>query len=83
MQPLYRDGDVLIVSPNSSARKGDRVVLRTTDGEVMAKVLVRRTAKTVELASLNPAIQSRLPDRADRLDGAHRLGEPITPPGSA
>ncbi|MGH6864752.1 MAG: S24 family peptidase [Methyloceanibacter sp.] len=55
MQPLYRDGDILIVSPNSSARKGDRVVLRTTDGEVVAKILMRRTAKTVELASLNPA----------------------------
>ncbi|HEV3242694.1 MAG TPA: helix-turn-helix transcriptional regulator [Methyloceanibacter sp.] len=54
MQPLYRDGDILIVSPNSAARKGDRVVLRTTDGEVMTKILVRRTAKTVELASLNP-----------------------------
>jgi phage repressor protein C with HTH and peptisase S24 domain len=31
------------------------VVLRTTDGEVMAKILLRRTAKTVELASFNPA----------------------------
>jgi phage repressor protein C with HTH and peptisase S24 domain len=46
---------VLIVSPNAAPRKGDRVVLRTTDGEVMARVLVRRRAKTVELASLNPA----------------------------
>ncbi len=55
MAPLYRDGDILIVSPNAAPRKGDRVVLRTTDGEVMAKVLVRRTAKTIDLASLNPA----------------------------
>ncbi|MGH6735099.1 MAG: S24 family peptidase [Methyloceanibacter sp.] len=55
MAPLYRDGDILIVSPNSAPRKGDRVVLRTSDGEVMAKVLVRRTTKTVELASLNPS----------------------------
>lgn len=55
MEPLYRDGDILIVSPNATPRKGDRVVLRTTDDEVMAKVLVRRTAKTIELASLNPA----------------------------
>src|SRR6476660_7289314 len=31
MQPLYRDGDILIVSPNSAARKGDRVVLRTAE----------------------------------------------------
>ena len=58
MQPLYRDGDILIVSPNSATRKGDRVVLRTTEGEVLAKVLVRRTANTIELASLNPAHHS-------------------------
>ncbi len=54
MLPLYREGDILVVSPNSGVRRGDRVVVRTLDGEVMAKVLVRRTAKTVELASLNP-----------------------------
>jgi phage repressor protein C with HTH and peptisase S24 domain len=55
MEPLYRDGDILVISPNSAARKGDRVVVRTTDGEVMAKILVRRTAKALELASFNPA----------------------------
>lgn len=54
MLPLYREGDILIVSPNSGVRRADRVVVRTLDGEVMAKVLVRRTARTVELASLNP-----------------------------
>ena len=54
MQPLYRDGDVLIVSPTANARKGDRVVVRTTTGEVMAKELKRRTAKSVELRSLSP-----------------------------
>ena len=54
MAPLYRDGDILIVSPNSAPRKGDRVVVRTTEGEVLAKVLVRQTAKTIELASMNP-----------------------------
>lgn len=54
MEPLYRDGDVLIVSPNAPTRNGDRVVVRTTDGEVMAKLLVRRDPKTIELASMNP-----------------------------
>lgn len=54
MEPLYREGDVLIVSPNAPTRNGDRVVIRTSDGEVMAKILVRRTAKTIELASMNP-----------------------------
>ncbi|MCJ7599782.1 MAG: helix-turn-helix transcriptional regulator [Methyloceanibacter sp.] len=54
MQPLYRKGDILVISPNAQARKGDRVVVRTVDGEVLAKILVKRTAKTVELASFNP-----------------------------
>jgi phage repressor protein C with HTH and peptisase S24 domain len=72
MQPLYRDGDILIVSPNSAARKGDRVVLRTIDGEVMAKILVRRTAKTIELASFNPA-HPNLVFPVDRVDWMARI----------
>jgi len=54
MLPLYRDGDVVIVSPGASVRRGDRVVARTRDGEVMAKVLARKTARTIELHSVNP-----------------------------
>lgn len=53
MLPLYRDGDVLIVEPGTAVRKGDRVVVRTTKGEVMAKVLVKRAAEGIELLSLN------------------------------
>ncbi len=59
MKPLYRDGDVLIVSPSASVRKGDRVVARLTNGEVLAKELRRRTARTVELISLNPDYEDR------------------------
>jgi len=54
MMPLYRNGDRLIVAPNESVRVGDRIVVKTVDGEVMAKELKRQTAKTVELRSLNP-----------------------------
>lgn len=54
MRPLYRDGDVIIVSRLAPVRKGDRVVVRTVDGEVMAKELKRRTARSLELRSLNP-----------------------------
>jgi phage repressor protein C with HTH and peptisase S24 domain len=54
MKPAYRDGDVIVVSPGAQIRKGDRVVVKTRDGEVMVKELKRRTAKTVELSSLNP-----------------------------
>jgi phage repressor protein C with HTH and peptisase S24 domain len=54
MLPLYRNGDVLVVQPNATVRKGDRVVVKTVSGEVMAKVLERRTAKSIDLVSLNP-----------------------------
>ncbi|MFO0990588.1 MAG: helix-turn-helix transcriptional regulator [Hyphomicrobiales bacterium] len=54
MLPVYREGDLIIVSPNTSLRKGDRVVVKTRAGEVMAKILHRQTAKTIELASFNP-----------------------------
>ncbi len=60
MMPLYRDGDIIIVSPTSSVRRGDRVVVKTTDGEFMAKELKRRTARTVELRSLNPEHEDRI-----------------------
>ncbi len=54
MLPLYRDGDVLVVEPGAAIRRGDRVVVKTAGGEVMAKVLSRRTFEAVELMSLNP-----------------------------
>ncbi|MER9072359.1 helix-turn-helix transcriptional regulator [Mesorhizobium sp. M0904] len=54
MLPLYRNGDVLIVEPGATIRKGDRVVVKTNAGEVMAKVLDRQTPKSITLVSLNP-----------------------------
>ncbi|RUT34499.1 helix-turn-helix transcriptional regulator [Arsenicitalea aurantiaca] len=54
MLPLYRDGDIIIVSPAEQPRRGDRVVVRTRDGEVMVKILHRQTPKTLELHSVNP-----------------------------
>ena len=65
MMPLYRDGDVLIVEPGAQVRRGDRVVVKTRDGEVMAKVLARQTARTIELASLNPDHPGRSLDMAE------------------
>jgi phage repressor protein C with HTH and peptisase S24 domain len=55
MEPVFRDGDIVIVSPNAPIRRGDRVAVRTREGEVMAKQLARRSARRVELRSLNPA----------------------------
>jgi phage repressor protein C with HTH and peptisase S24 domain len=65
MLPLYRDGDTIIVSPTAAVRRGDRVVVKTTEGEVLAKQLKRETAKTIELASLNPEHTDRVLPRSD------------------
>jgi phage repressor protein C with HTH and peptisase S24 domain len=59
MEPAYRDGDVILISPAAPIRRGDRVVVKTKGGEVMAKELKRQTAKSIELKSLNT-------DHADR-----------------
>ena len=65
MEPVFRDGDVVIVSPAAPIRRGDRVVVRTTGGEVMAKQLARRSARRVELKSLNPAHKDHSYDLRD------------------
>jgi phage repressor protein C with HTH and peptisase S24 domain len=59
MQPVYRDGDRIVVSPSTNARRGDRVVVKTVAGEVMAKLLHRMTAQRIELKSLNPEYEDR------------------------
>jgi phage repressor protein C with HTH and peptisase S24 domain len=55
MTPIYRDGDIVIVSPAAAVRKGDRVVVKTAAGDILARELKRQTARTIELHSVNPA----------------------------
>lgn len=59
MEPMYRAGDVVIVQPGAAVRRGDRVIVRTSAGEVMAKLLGRKNDQMVELLSLNPAHKPR------------------------
>ena len=63
MEPVFRDGDMVIVSPAAPIRRGDRVVVRTLADEVLAKQLARRSARRIELKSLNPSH----PDRSFQL----------------
>jgi len=62
MEPFYREGDIIIVSPAADIRRGDRVVVKTTKDEVMVKVLARKSANRVELRSFNPAYEDRVFD---------------------
>ena len=68
MAPLYREGDRVIVDREATEiRKGDRVVVRTTGGETLAKEVAALTAKSVALASVNPAYEGRNLARRDIL----------------
>jgi phage repressor protein C with HTH and peptisase S24 domain len=72
MLPLYRDGDIIVVSPTAQARRGDRVVVRTRGGEVLVKVLHRQTARTIELHALNADHPPRTLELKD-VDGMGRI----------
>jgi phage repressor protein C with HTH and peptisase S24 domain len=65
MAPVFRDGDRIVVSPGSPVRRGDRIVVRLSNGEVLAKELGRVTARTVELISLNPDYAPRTLELSD------------------
>jgi len=68
MTPLYREGDKVIVDREATdVRKGDRVVVRTTGGETLAKEIAALNAREVTLASINPAYPPRALPRRDVL----------------
>lgn len=60
LAPVYRAGDVIILSPRASLRRGDRVVVKLRDGGMVAGRLLRKTVRRVQLA----AIAGGEPDRA-------------------
>ena len=73
MLPLYRDGDILIVQPSARVQKGDRVVVKTSDGEVMALDGAKERARGSTIGA--PSAARRLP--------AGRAAAPPAPGGGA
>lgn len=65
MLPVYRDGDIIIISPDTHVRRGDRVLARTHKGDLMAAVLQDQTATTIELAALSPSAGAIVYDARD------------------
>src|SRR6185312_11693388 len=72
MVPVYRDGDRILVSPSANLRRGDRVVVKTLAGEVMAKQLGRLTVQRIELKSFNPSYEDRVFAMSD-IGFVHRI----------
>lgn len=66
MAPLYREGDRVIVDQEATdIRRGDRVAVRLTSGETLAKEASRLTARAVTLTSINPDYPPRVVARRD------------------
>jgi len=65
LAPVYRDGDVIVISPDAGARRGDRIVLRRRDGDMNIGTLRRQSAQSVELAGIVSADGDRTVAVAD------------------
>ncbi len=50
--PVYRDGDIVIASPEQEVRRGDRIVVGNTSGTVLLRRVGRQEAEGLYLESL-------------------------------
>jgi phage repressor protein C with HTH and peptisase S24 domain len=60
LAPLFRDGELLIVSPHAPTRRGDRVVAWTLKGELLIAELKDQDAARLELKPLASGASDRL-----------------------
>lgn len=51
-EPIYSDGNTLIISPSADIRRGDRVALMKSDHEIVIKELIRNSPLKAELKDL-------------------------------
>jgi len=65
LEPVYRGGDVIIVSPSQPVRRGDRALVKTSSGEVMVWQVKRKSQKAIDLKSLSPAQPDRTLNTSD------------------
>lgn len=53
LEPFYREGDRIVISPVAKPRRGDRIALRMKKGNVVIATLIRETASQIEIETLN------------------------------
>jgi phage repressor protein C with HTH and peptisase S24 domain len=49
LEPIYRNGDRIVISPTEKPRRGDRVAVRTTANKIIIAQLTRESAQKIEL----------------------------------
>jgi phage repressor protein C with HTH and peptisase S24 domain len=59
LEPLYRKGDLVVVSPTGSCRRGDRIAVRTRNGEMFIAEFKRKSPKNVDIVALTPGHRDR------------------------
>ena len=78
MKPAYRDGDIIVVSPGTPIRRGDRVVLKTSgrrsDGQGIEAPHHQDAGTAVAQPGPGRPHARRRRRRVDRTD---RVGEPV------
>lgn len=52
LEPVFRAGDVVILSPTASMREGDRVMIRMRSGDIVAKKIVGHDRTTFRIRAL-------------------------------
>lgn len=53
LSPFFRAGDQMVVSPQANVRRGDRVVVKVVNGQLLVRTMARKSALRVELNGLN------------------------------
>jgi len=59
LAPFLRAGDRIIVSPAAAIKRGDRVVVKLSSGELLAKVFKNMSTSKLELHTLDPQYPGR------------------------
>ena len=63
--PVYRDGDLIIASPEAEVRRGDRIVVGTASGPVLLRRVGRQEAEGLYLEALTNAATGTFLKTAD------------------
>ena len=56
--PVYRRGDVMVISPDNQVHPGDRVVIKNMDGDLKVAVLRSIASDSIEFTTLVPSVDS-------------------------